>query len=257
MRKYGYLVVEGPHDVEFAYRLLKPRGLERVRQETELDPFFRPLIPRTFPPDGDLQKRVPVPLFLQSDTHAVAVHGALGVTRLVKTVEENETLLGRVNLSGIGVVLDADSAESPAERHAAMRDAFRERGYDLPDEPGVVSVGPPRLGCFILPDNRSPGTLEDVLLECAEHVYPALLASAKTHVENASNDAGLSGDDKVEIKKPTGPNKAVVGSIASVLKPGRAVQVSLQDNRWLCESALDLPRVRAVQKFLENLFELP
>ena len=33
MRKYGYLIVEGPHDVEFVYRLLSPFGLERVQYE--------------------------------------------------------------------------------------------------------------------------------------------------------------------------------------------------------------------------------
>ena len=46
MPKYGYLVVEGPHDVEFVYRLLSPFGMSRVRLEKDLDPFFSPLIPR-------------------------------------------------------------------------------------------------------------------------------------------------------------------------------------------------------------------
>ncbi len=40
MPKYGYLVVEGPHDIEFVYRLLRPFGLNRIRFEADLDPFF-------------------------------------------------------------------------------------------------------------------------------------------------------------------------------------------------------------------------
>src|SRR4051794_33484788 len=102
MPKYGYLVVEGPHDVEFVYRLLSPYGLKRIQFETVLDVFFHPLIPRTFPPDGDLQKRVPVPLFLHSTTHVVAIHSAVGDSRLVETLEENAVLLDPASFTGIG-----------------------------------------------------------------------------------------------------------------------------------------------------------
>jgi hypothetical protein len=56
---------------------------------------------------------------------------------------------------------------------------------------------------------------------------------------------------------PAGRNKAMVGSIASILRPGRAIQVSLQDDRWLRDTALALPRVKAVQDFLLKLLELP
>ena len=77
MPKYGYLVVEGPQDVELVYRLLKPFNIERIRLEADLDPFFVPLVPRTYPPSGDLLARVPVPLFLGSCTHVVAVHSPL------------------------------------------------------------------------------------------------------------------------------------------------------------------------------------
>jgi len=68
MRKYGYLVVEGPHDVELTYRLLSSFGMSRVHLEKDLDRFLSPLIPREYPPGGDLQKRMPIPLFLQSET---------------------------------------------------------------------------------------------------------------------------------------------------------------------------------------------
>ena len=37
MPKYGYLVVEGPHDIEFVYRILSPLGFKRVRLESELE----------------------------------------------------------------------------------------------------------------------------------------------------------------------------------------------------------------------------
>ena len=59
MPKYGYLVVEGPQDVEFVYRLLSPLGMRRIRLEADVDPFLSPLIPHDYPPKGDLQKRMP------------------------------------------------------------------------------------------------------------------------------------------------------------------------------------------------------
>jgi hypothetical protein len=172
MPKYGYLVVEGPHDVEFAYRLLSPRGLHRVRLEVDLDPFFAPVIPRTYPPEGDLQKRVPVPLFLQSATHAIAVHSAIGDTQLIETVEENALLLDVARVTAIGVILDSDSDVSPGDRYNTVRDGLRAKQFPFPDDAAVVAAGAPRLGAFVLPDNQNRGTLEDLLLECAQEIYP-------------------------------------------------------------------------------------
>jgi len=144
MPKYGYLVVEGPHDIELVYRLLSPFGFERVQFEARLDPFLNPLIPRSYPPDGDLLNRMPVPLFLQSPTHAVAVHSAIGDSRLIQTVEENAVLLDRAAITGIGVLLDSDSALAPHDRYRVIREGLRGKGYTLPDSAGDVNVGPPR-----------------------------------------------------------------------------------------------------------------
>jgi hypothetical protein len=246
MPKYAYLVVEGPHDVEFIYRLLKPYRFARVRMLGALDPFFAALVPRTFPPDGDLQKRVPIPVFLQNETHSVAVHSAVGDTRLIQTIEENAGVLDSSALTAIGVIFACDSALTPNERYRAIRDGLRAKGYGFPDDAGALNAGVPNLGAFVLPDNRSSGSLENILLECAQHVYPALLSSAITHVESALEDASLTVDDLHELTKPAGRDKAIVSAIASILRPGRATQ----------DSALALPRVEAVQSFLVNLLEL-
>ena len=96
-----------------------------------------------------------------------------------------------------------------------------------------MSEGPPRLGAYILPDNLSCGTLGDILIDCAQHAYPTLLSTAAVHVDAAFGDNSLTADDMKELRKAAGRNKAIVGSMASILRPGRAIQVSLQDNRWL------------------------
>lgn len=255
MRKYGYLIVEGPHDVEFAYRMLSPFGLERIRWEKDLDTFFSPLIPRQYPPDGDLQKRMPVPLFLQSDTHALAIHSAGGDTRLVQTVEENAALLDLNAVTGIGFLLDSDKKTPAATRYTNLKQGLAEKRFMLNDQPGLITHSQPKLGAFVLPDNKTAGTLENLLLDSAEQVYPGLLDSARNHVSMARK-AGLDSDDLSQLDRPAGENKAIIGAMASVLRPGKAVQMSIQDNRWLRGSALSLPRIKAVQEFLQTLFEL-
>ena len=257
MRKFGYLVVEGPHDVEFVYRLLSPFGLARVQLEKNLDDTLRPLIPREYPPGGDLQRRMPIPLFLSSDSHAIAVHSAIGDSRLVGTIEENLALLDRSAVAGVGMILDADKQTAASERYAGIRDRMGKIGLLLDKDPGVVTQGSPRLGAFVLPDNAAPGTLEDLLLDSAALVYPCLLDTARQHVDAEGNDKCCLRVDLEELAKPAGRKKAIVGAMASILRPGKAVQVSIQDNRWLRDVALTLPRIKAVQDFLRHLFDLP
>jgi hypothetical protein len=259
MPKYGFLVVEGPHDAEMAYRLLSPFGLKRLTKEDNVDPFLTPLIPRKYPPDGDLQRRMSTPLFVASDTHAVAIYRAEGDKRLVNSVEENLAILDRAQLTGVGIVLDADRDKgvSAAARYADIKTGLTALGLTLPDSPGNIAPGPPHAGAFVLPDNSAQGTLEDLLIECAAQVYPGLLASARAHVAAAQVDGGLNADDLKDFRKPSGQHKALVGSIASILRPCKAMQVSIQDNRWLRGAVLNNPRIKSIQNFLRSLFELP
>lgn len=256
MPRYGYLVVEGPHDVEFAYRLLSPFGLDRVHRESELDSFFEPLIPRTFPYDGELQKRVPVPLFLRSDTHAIAIHSAVGDSRLVETIQENSLMIDYAELTGVGIILDTDREVSALKRYEAVKTKMTNLGFHLPEDPGMIADSSPKYGAFVLPDNESQGNLEDLLIECAQSAFPDLLSSARQHVTNARDDASFQDPKREDLRKPAEFGKAVVGAIATTLRPGRAVQTSIQDNIWLRGDNLELPKVKAVQDFLARLFEL-
>ncbi|MFZ4700703.1 MAG: DUF3226 domain-containing protein [Candidatus Methylumidiphilus sp.] len=257
MRKYGYLVVEGQHDVEFVYRLLSPYGLSRIQYEKDLDHSFLPLIPRQYPPNGDLHKSMSIPLFLQSKTFAIAVHNAGGDSRLVAMIEENAAILDLNAITGIGILLDSDRMIPAAQRYADIKERLAKINYLLDEVPGVITESKPKIGAFVLPDNVSDGTLEDLLLDSAKQVYPALLASAETHVNGALQNAELTSDDLNDLKKPAGRNKAIMGTMSNILRPGKAIQVSIQDNRWLRGNALSIPRIKAVQEFLRNLFELP
>lgn len=258
MRKFGYLVVEGPHDVEFCYRLLRHTGLERIRKLSELDPFFKDLIPTKFPHDDDLQKRMPVPLFLQNTTHAIAIHSATGESKLVATLEETCALLDPSRWAGIGLVLDADSQKTPAQRFAKICDSLRDTtSLPVPAAAGVVTKGSPRVGAYVMPDNHGTGTLEDLLLECAARQFPQLLPHATQYVAAALGAGVVTQAQHLDdIRKPAGQNKAVVGAMATIFRPGKAVQMSIQDNDWVRGDALTLPRIKAMQDFLLQLFDM-
>ena len=58
------------------------------------------------------------------------------------------------------------------------------------------------------------------------------------------------------FKKPAGKKKAIISSISSILRPGKALQVSLQDNRWLDEKILELESIKLIKNFLEQIIGL-
>lgn len=262
--KYGYIAVEGPHDLAFIGRLLKLHRLDRVKMLAELDPFWVPLVPSSYPHRGDLLKRVPVPTFFASDTHTVAVHVVEGDSGFPNTLRDSLDILYQEKvppLTGIGVLLDADSKMPVPDRFDGLKTTLDATRFPIavqfPGTPGVVSSLPPHAGIFVLPDNARQGTLEDLLLECAQEVYPTLAAAAQTYVTAASTANELDKGDHEELRKPAGRNKALVACIAAYLRPGKAIQVSLQDNRWLEAPLARFPQVVAVHEFLVSLLELP
>ena len=84
MVRYCYIVAEGHQDIELLIRLLKKSyGLRKVQKLSELDEFWKPLVPRTFPKDDDLMKPVPVPMFVQNTELelSIALHSAIGISK--------------------------------------------------------------------------------------------------------------------------------------------------------------------------------
>jgi hypothetical protein len=95
----------------------------------------------------------------------------------------------------------------------------------LPTNPGEVNAGRPRTGAFIIPDNQSQGALEHLLIDCAQIAYPKLLESAHAFIEPIAADPNSYGMDVASaVGKSTWRLKATVSHVASVLKPGKAIQ---------------------------------
>lgn len=260
--KYGYLAVEGPHDLAFSGKLLKLHGLDRVKMKSRLDAFWLPLVPTKFPHQDDLLARMPVPTFFVSTTHSIAVHVVGGDSKLSVTIKDSLDVLytrSEPPLTGLGVLLDADK-NPPAKRHSELSQELGATTYPIPLtfplKPGAVSSAPTHCGVFVLPDNQSRGTLEALLLECAKSIYPTLERAARTYVDLASGAVELVKGDRKDLDKPSGHDKAMVACIAAVLRPGKAIQVSIQDNRWLDPPLARFPRIAAIDDFFVSLFEL-
>lgn len=66
-----------------------------------------------------------------------------------------------------GFVLDADLSAS--SRWAGVRQALNQAGYQVPSEPDpngtILQLGDRRVGVWLMPNNQSPGKLEDFLAQ--------------------------------------------------------------------------------------------
>jgi hypothetical protein len=256
--KYGYLIVEGYHDAEVTGRLLRRKKLNLVTMINRLDLYWKPLVPKEFPPDGDLMKRVPTPLFFQNNSYSIALQIAQGgleviVKKLKATMENYETLLS--DLVGIGILIDADYKHKGAKGKFKVLKKELANIIKLPNSPGKVLNSNPKTGIFIFPDNKNKGTIEKILLKCGEKVYPDILSGAK-HFVSGINLKLLNLNDKKEFIKPSGKDKAEIGCVANILKPGKSIQVSIQDNDWINDQSIKIPEVASLSRFLQELFDL-
>jgi hypothetical protein len=224
-----------------------------------------PLVPTKYPHKGDLMARVPAPTFCDRADLQVAVGVARGDSQLAKTLRTELTLatFAAEQLDAVGVVLDADN-KSPRDRWCALRRAIElppRVHVALPVEPNTVAPSDTRFGALVLPGDGTQGNLEDLLLACARVVYPQLLRKARTYLRSVDRRARHTiGDDELsefDAGSGSGYKKALFGVMAAPLRPGKSMQVSIQDNRWLSESTREVPGVRACLAFMEALLGRP
>lgn len=257
--KRSLVVTEGPQDIALLHRILRLHGAEHVKLATQLDPFWKPLVPTTFPHRGDLTRRMPVPSFYSWDSRSVALIAAEGDSGLAAMAGDSLVALRGV-VDGVGVLLDADSKQPAAQRFADLRDELAKRSLFL-GEIGRAGVASPNAGAFVLPDCTRRGTLEDVVLAAGKQAFPGLAGAAEAFVDGGlSKDPhwGLSRSDLAPLRKPAGKNKVTVAIMAAVLKPGKTLAVTLQDNAWFTTQSLPtIPELAALVSFLQGVHALP
>ena len=97
------------------------------------------------------------------DIPAFKIVPKCGITKLIRAVGPEIKVPDRL---AVGILADAN--DDPSARWREIADKLRKADIETPDWPvptgGVVvagMVGRPRVGVWLMPDNRSPGELED------------------------------------------------------------------------------------------------
>jgi hypothetical protein len=266
MTTRALLITEGVHDVAFLGKLLDiDFGLQRIRTMEVLDPGWQKFLssfkwPATPHKEGgktDIARlSVPAPVFFGKEGISVAISNAQGIEKLVQRADADLFALNRdhTTIDAVGFLLDSDQ-DDPIQRFDELAPKVADIGLPRPQALGEVA-GDPRTGIFVMPDSVSSGTLEDLLLACARTSYPALLKEAEALVarrEQLLSD--LNPREKKEIAAPAGANKATAAIVAAFLKPGKAIQASIEDHRWICEETIGLPELSPLREFLMTLLK--
>ena len=262
-----FLLVEGPHDAEFIARLLNHRGFEQRKKLSDIDPRFHKLFPRSYPQNEStpLTERHPVPTFYKNNGRWVVVFVG-GGSKSAATLGAGlrSARLAGFDPDAIGIILDQDMEANPdVARNRFIAEFTKEKDLPAPLDfrltPGSVTTGTPRLGLFVLPDNQHPGALEDLLLDCAEQNYCDLKSKAMGYRDDALNNSGLNAEDLEQFGTAGGQKdvskrkKAWISAMGAILVPSAAIQNSIRINRWLDGPALELPRIKALRGFLDEL----
>ena len=284
--KYSFIATEGIQDVAFISKILKNLGFDRERykriiedplyeypdtkQDTRIlvNEFWHNLFPKSFPAskDGDFTRGVPLPWFWSNKQNCVAVQGLGGLHKFINQFRLTLSQISLTDVFSIGIILDADSNMPPADRFANfLQDVRRDitgipplpDSLSLPKTLGAIVGDAPKTGAFIFPDNTNFGTVEDLLLDCADKVYPNIKEHVGIFVKSENEwSADLDKDEGKEYRKPAGKQKLTVAGISSVMKPGRAVQNTIEDHRWLCDETMSTRRVQGFVDFLKTLLDM-
>lgn len=262
--RHTLIVVEGAHDSAFLGRLLRRRGFTEITSKGSLPQLWQGMIPKDFPADGDrLNHVVAYPdVFARSGDLAVGIVVAGSDGQLVPQLQRLIEISSPVSFTGIAVILDADEVGASKKfagvrrKIAAINEEYRANGradaaIDLPDQPGVLTNGTPRVGIYVLPDNNAQGRLETLLRACAEQAFPHLLTPTDHWVDSVRKLAAV----PPALATPSGPDKAVLHGIGTLLQPGGSLAVAIRDHPWLPDQLP--PSVDVLDKFLADLIETP
>ena len=251
-RQYALIGVEGNHDQAFLCRILhKCLGFSKFNGKiSDLDAFWRKFVPN-FPSDsGKLYIRLDTPSILHKDDASVAVYAGEG-SKLITNLSAKFSDIDPSMLSAFGIVADADkgSPEKVAENYHA---GFKEFFPDFPNKPGVLTETSPRLGLYVLPDNSNQGVLDTLLINCGKSAYPEFMQRAESYIAQFSQEE----IQKIGWKR-FDREKALVATVASVLKPGKTNTVTITDNSWVCaETVAAIPELSSVVSFLKELLAI-
>lgn len=256
--KYYYILTEGVHDVEFIGRLLKiAANATRIIYKDKVDSFWHPLLPTRFPQftTQDIVKRINIPAFFQNEDLSVAVHPIAEKGLFFKSFDAACIAISnfKTKIKSLGIFADSDFNGSIQSKHDSITDQFSKE-VNFPQKPGEINSSSPSSGVFLFPNNKDHGTIEDLLIECCELEYNHLLKNADNFLTNIDLNT-LCSNDKKEIYHPAGLNKATLGAIASIIKPGKAIQMAIQDLQIVTPKTTSQCNAVEALNFIKKLLE--
>lgn len=251
-RRYALIGVEGNHDQAFLSRILcKCLGFSKFDDtRSDLDTFWRKFVPVYPPKSGKLYLRLDMPSVLQTEDVSVAIYAGEG-SKLVTNLSAKLSDIDPSALLAFGIVADSDK-HSPERVAESYHVGFKEFFPNFPDKPGVLTETSPKLGLYVLPDNSNQGVLDTLLCNCGKSAYPEFMQRAESYISQFSQE------EIQEIGwKPFDREKAIVATVASVLKPGKTNTVSITDNNWVCvETVAAIPQLSNIVSFLKELLSI-
>ncbi|MBZ9624413.1 hypothetical protein G9F71_016300 [Clostridium sp. FP2] len=238
--KHYYFIVEGPHDVAMIGRVLKLLGVKEIRSLNDISNLWKQLIPNKYPfSENKLDRVSPIPSFYQNENVSVAIKSAGGDSKLISELDLTISAFAREDLKQIeGILVFCDADESTQEERFShfikvikeSRDlSFNESCFE--NKIGMFNGVNIKADIYMFPNNESKGTLEDLLLQGASVVYKDLLVSANEYVTNV--DTKYKNRWSISSEK-----KVLMGCMTNILKPGKANQVSISDDKWVSEATI-------------------
>lgn len=247
--KYALIGVEGNHDQAFLCKVIcKSLGFKKFNGKISgLDNYWKKFIPSYPPKNGSLHVRLDMPSILFKEDVLVAVYVGEG-DNLVARLSAKLADMDCKTLFAFGILADSDN-NTPEEVAAKYSSSFQEFFPEFPVMPGIVSKDETRSGIYVLPDNLNAGVLETLLCKCGESIYPTYMERANAYINQ------FSGEEIEKLKwKPYDRQKALIATVASILKPGKTNTASISDNDWICEKTLEeVPEMSQVSVFLGEL----
>lgn len=177
---------------------------------------------------------------------AVLVAG--GNSRLLREVRLALETLDGAGIDGICIVAEADDNDAehryyPLRKGLEVLNRSHGPGGQVGGTEGwpgfplmipvfqAIGTGSPRVGIYVFPDNELPGTLDALLIECAQTSFSSVYASANAYVIAAHT--AVMGDVRFKaLRKPSGLEKATAGVIGNVLMPGSALSAAIDRRAW-------------------------
>lgn len=260
-------VAEGAHDVSFLGKLLTGRGFTKITDFDDVPEEWKNLYPTRFPWNEPVIERVArFPDLFKRDEIVVGLLNSGGDSKLVSNLRKALNVLVPKNVEVAVIFSDADKNPASTRFISLKKELTKLNSEAMADgEPGFPIVVPseikkiegskPAIGIFIFPDNSVCGSLENILFSCAEQTHPEVAAKACSMVTTLDSDMDASHGSLKELRKGRGKEKATVGIIANILKPGTSLAVAIEQQKMIPEIDTAPDLVKHVDNFLQHAID--